>query len=582
MLLGGIVVFLLMKLRMAATEATSSRLSDELCDSREALSRRNNELQAMQEQINDYMQQSSSMGKELEMLQRAVEEERTRTQQQKEATSQKEAQLEVLQESVSKLNADKNSLQKEIELTKQALDEEKRRTQEQTSLVQNKQGTIEKLQETIAQENKAHEGINKELALLSNQFAEQKEVAARRLDEIERLTNRLDGQKELTAKTESERDTALKEVSLLKEQMQKNEQERADALAQQLAMAKEQLQNATQEILKQREESLGKTNTEQMTNVVKPLKEQLEAMQKQVMENIKSNTESKTTIEEAIRSLMQRAQEMSTDANNLARALKNESKTQGNWGEMILETLLENSGLEEGVHYEKQGTLRDVQGKVITHDETGKRLIPDVVVHYPDGKDCVIDSKVSLSDYIDYCNAENDAARSAALERHLASVRKHVKELAGKDYASYIKAPRQSMGYTIMFVPNESAMQVALQADNKLWHAAFEKGVCITSGQNLLVLLRMIKMAWTQVQQAQNQQEVFDQAKRLLDRVADFVERFDKVGEQIRKADEAFGSARGKLYDGQQSIIKAAKDMEKLGAKTSGKRALPEPSDWRN
>ena len=160
------------------------------------------------------------------------------------------------------------------------------------------------------------------------------------------------------------------------------------------------------------------------------------------------------------------------------------------------------------------------------------------------------------------------------------SVKKHVKELLEKDYSSYIKAPRTATNYVIMFVPNESAMQLALHEDSTLWHYAFDKGVCITSEQNLLVLLRMIQMAWIQVQQAQNQQEVFDQARKLLDRVADFIERFNKIGEQIGKASETFSSAKDKLYNGQQSIIKAAKDMEKLGAKTSPKKQLPEAQDW--
>ena len=136
------------------------------------------------------------------------------------------------------------------------------------------------------------------------------------------------------------------------------------------------------------------------------------------------------------------------------------------------------------------------------------------------------------------------------------------------------------MNYVIMFVPNDSAMQIALQNDSTLWREAFDKGICITSEQNLLILLRMIKVAWTQVQQAQNQQEVFDQARKLLDRVADFIDRFNKIGDQISKVSETFTSAKDKLYNGQQSIIKAAKDMEKLGAKTSNKKQLPEPEDW--
>ena len=422
--------------------------------------------------------------------------------------------------------------------------------------------------------------LEKELELTQQQEQKNLESQNELKNTIEQLRKDLDAKVAENANIQSQRDTAQKEVVILKEQMQQNKEEQAKALQQQLAMAKEQLQNATQEILKQREESLGKTNVEQIGHVVTPLKEQLEAIQKQVNESIKTTTDNKASLERAIEDLMKQTKSISDDANNLTRALRNESKTQGNWGEMILEQLLENSGLEKDVHYELQTTLRDASGKAITHDDTGKRLIPDVIVHYPDGKDCIIDSKVSLNDYVDYCNAQDEEDKEKALARHITSVKKHIKELYTKDYSSYIKPPRTALNYVIMFVPNDSAMQLALQNDSKLWIEAYDKGICITSEQNLLILLRMIKIAWTQVQQARNQQEVFEQARKLLDRVADFIERFNKVGDQIGKASESFNNAKDKLYNGQQSIIKAAKDMEKLGAKTSGNKQLPEPSDW--
>lgn len=433
--------------------------------------------------------------------------------------------------------------------------------------------------------------VEKELELMRQQVSEKSEALAKQEQKsgesqnelkqtITQLQKDLEARLKEKAEVQSQRDSAQKEVSILKEQMQKNEQERAEALSKQLALAKEQLQNATQEILKQREEALSKTNVEQIGNVVTPLKEQLEAIQKQVADNIKTTTDNRASLERAIEDLMKQTKSISDDANNLTKALKNESKTQGTWGEMILEQLLESSGLVKDVHYELQTTLRDASGKAVTHDDTGKRLIPDVIVHYPDGKDCIIDSKVSLKDYVDYCSTEDPEEKEKALARHITSVKKHIKELISKDYSSYIKLPRTAMNYVIMFVPNDFAMRLALQNDSTLWRDAFDKGICITSEQNLLVLLRMIKMAWTQVQQAQNQKEVFDQARKLLDRVADFIDRFNKVGDQLSKAGDAYSSARDKLYNGQQSVVKAAKEMERLGAKTSSKKQLPEPEDW--
>ena len=491
----------------------------------------------------------------------------------------KEEEIKSMTESNQSAAIEKSTLQKELEFIKGILKENESKQSTQINELQRK---TEEQSKTISQIQAEHESSKKELQLTKEKIDEKNKIIASKEAELLKLSSTIEQQRESNSKIIAQRDTAIKEVELLNEQIRRNEEDRSKVLNQQLEMAKEQLQNATQEILKQREESLNKANNEQMGNVVMPLKEQLEAIQRQVTETIKTTTDNKASIEKAIEELMKRTLEIGNDANNLARALKNESKTQGNWGELILEKLLESAGLQEGTHYDRQSTLKDGAGRPVSHDETGKRLIPDIIIHYPDGKDCIIDSKVSLSDYLDYCNAETDDQREQAIKRHLVSVRKHVKELAGKDYSSYIQPPHQRLNYTIMFVPNEFAMQLALQNDRQLWREAFDKGVFITSEQNLLALLRMIQIAWTQVQQARNQQEVIDQARKLLDRISDFVERFDKVGDQIQKVSDSFSSAKDKLYNGQQSIIKAAKDMEKLGYRTSPKRQIPEAIDWKN
>ena len=392
------------------------------------------------------------------------------------------------------------------------------------------------------------------------------------------LTDRIDILRKDNERLQVEKGVLNREISILKEQAEKDEQKRTEAFEKQLAIVKEQMQNETRQLLEQRAEALGKSNNEQMGNVVNPLKEQLLAMQKQVNETIKTSTENRASIEKAIETLVKRTQEISNDANNLARALKNESKTQGNWGEMVLDTLLENSGLQKGIHYETQVTLRDEHGNAVSHDETGQRMIPDVIVHYPDGKDVIIDSKVSLSAYLDYCNAESPDQQNAALQRHIVSVRQHVRELRHKNYTAYIKPPRQALQYMIMFVPNEMAMQLALQHDNTLWREAFDNGICITSEQNLIVLLRMIQLAWTQVQQYQNQQEIITQARILLDRVALFAERFSKIDTGINNLRRDYDEANKSLL-GRQSIIKAANEMQRLGAKTSQQRVLPETNE---
>ena len=544
----------------------------------ESLSKKLNEkdenLASLSENLQKAIIEKNSIQKELELKENSLKEKEN-------DLSVLNVKLEQRVHETGSLKAEYESLKKEIELTK----EYSTRNEKKIQLQKDENSA---LQEIISKQNQAAgtlkaelESAKKELELTKKKVEEKDSMIFNREQQLTDLNSKIEKQRNSNSEIVAQRDTALKEVAILKEQMERSEKERSEAFNQQLQMAKEQLQNATQDILKQREDSLNKANNEQMGNVVTPLKEQLEAIQKQVTENIKTTTDNKASIEKAIDELLKRTLEIGNDANNLARALKNESKTQGNWGELILEKLLESSGLEEGVHYDRQTTIRDNTGKPVFHDETGKRLIPDVIIHYPDGKDCIIDSKVSLSDYLDYCNAETDDVREQALKRHIISIRKHVKELAGKDYSSYIQPPHQRLNYTIMFVPNEFATQLALQNDRMLWRESFDKGIFITSEQNLLALLRMIQIAWTQVQQARNQQEVIDQARKLLDRVSDFSARFDKVGEQIQKASESFSNAKDKLYNGQQSIVKAAKDMEKLGYKPSPKRQLPEPSDWK-
>ena len=358
------------------------------------------------------------------------------------------------------------------------------------------------------------------------------------------------------------------QIELIKEQSVKNDELRNKYFETQIHALKSEIQNTTEKILQQREESLAKANNIQLNVLLNPLKNEIEGMRKSMTDNIKTSSENKASLEKAIEELMKRTQDIGNDANNLAKALKNESKTQGNWGELILENILEKSGLTEGEHYEKQIAIKDCKGNTVYHDETGKRLIPDVVVHYPDNKDLIIDSKVSLTAFVDYCNATEESDKAFALKRHLQSLRAHCKELQKKNYSSYIKAPRVSLNYVVMFVPNESAMQLALYEDDTLWREAFENGVFITSEQNLLALLRMIQLAWSQVKQARNQQEVFDAVNKLLDRVGDFVKKYEDLGKKIESLQGSYDDTKKKLYSGNQSVVKAAEKIVEMGGKS--------------
>ena len=377
----------------------------------------------------------------------------------------------------------------------------------------------------------------------------------------------------------ADKQTLEKELVLVREQMVREGEERNRRFKEQLNLMQEQLQNATREILGQRTRELSQQNTVQMTAIIDPLKETIREMRTAMDSSRDTHNKNTASLEKAIEEVMRRTREVGAEADKLASALRNENKVQGNWGELILDELLESQGLKEGIHYEKQVTLRDRAGKAILNEESGKRMIPDTILHYPDGKDAVIDSKVSLTAFVDYQNAETDDARAEALQRHVRSVRQHVAELARKDYSAYIKLPRQALNYVIMFVPNEGALQLALAEAPELWREAFSKGVFITGEQNLTAALRIIQIAWTQMQQAQNQEAIYDTARMLLDRVADFIGHFETVGQKLQDASSSFTKAADKLKDGRLSVVGAANKLIKLGAKASAKKVIPEENE---
>ena len=226
-----------------------------------------------------------------------------------------------------------------------------------------------------------------------------------------------------------------------------------------------------------------------------------------------------------------------------------------------------------------QARLRDEQGRPLKNDDTGREMQPDVILHYPQGQDVVIDSKVSLVAYQRYVNAEDGEEKERALQEHLKSVRQHVTELARKDYSKYIKAPREAVDFVIMFVPFESSLQLALVNDPSLWREAFERKVFITGEQNLLGILHMIHIAWVQNQQAENQEKVFGVAEQLLDRLGDFIQRYNKVGEQIDQTRRAFDFSVNKLNEGRQSVVQKANELKQLGAKENPNRRIPDRVD---
>lgn len=366
---------------------------------------------------------------------------------------------------------------------------------------------------------------------------------------------------ETELRMEKERNAAIKEDSekMLRQQMELSEKQ----LQAQTAALQEKITNITNELLKSRSKDLEEQNARQM----KPLEEQLERLQKLMNETRVSNAKDTESVKTQIADMMRRSKEMSDETSRLANALTHRSKFQGDLGESILDNVLTNAGLREGRDYEIQEFIRDDAGNTVVDQESGRKMQPDVILHFPDNKDAIIDSKVSLTAYTKYVNAETEQEKEIYLKQHLDSVRKHVKELARKDYSKFIEKPRATFDFVIMFMPFEGAFQSAINADPQLWSDAFNMGVCIAGELNISVILRMIKMSWTQYEQTQNQQQVFKVASDLVQRIGLLRERMLVAKKALEttnvKFEEVMTSVEGRL-----GVLNSAQNIIKLGAKS--------------
>lgn len=368
-------------------------------------------------------------------------------------------------------------------------------------------------------------------------------------------------------------------VEELRRHHEEEKNERTELLDRQFAnrlkLVQEQLKTTTEQLLKQRSEELDKTNRSQMDAIISPLKAVMTEMKKSMDDNRESFTRSTASLEEQLKLMHAATASLGTEAERLSKALQTGPKVQGDFGEMKLNDLLDKFGFTKGVEYDVQYTMRDAKGNVIRNDDTNDMMRPDVVLHYPDRKDVIIDSKASLTAFINYVNAENDEERRRSLDEHVRSVRRHVDELAEKSYGKYSMEGGTTLDFVIMFVPQEAAMQLAVSADTTLWNYAFDRNVIITGEQNLFSLLRLLQIAWTQRRQADNQERVFGLANTLLERIGLFTERFDKIEKSIEGVQKTYEEAK-KSMKGNQSFIVPARKLVEIGAKENPRRPLPD------
>ena len=374
-------------------------------------------------------------------------------------------------------------------------------------------------------------------------------------------------------------------AEVLSAQLAEQQQRHAEAIAAQQArfdetMAKvaAQMKDATGEMLRQRQKEFQEASAGSLGQIVTPLRETIDKMQKAMAETQNKQSEDSGTLKAIIQQMMQQSEAARKSTDELTRVFRKSNTVQGTWGETVLDELLESQGLTRGVHYDVQSTIRDSAGAAVTTEE-GARLRPDVILHLDQRREVIIDAKVSLSAYMDYVNATDEGERQRYLAAHVRSLREQVNILATKDYSSYIQPPKVKMDYVIMFVPNTGALWTALNAQPDLWRRAMERGVYIADEQTLFAALRIISLTWTQIAQAQNHEKVYALANEMMDRVGQFMKKYQAIGAALLKAQQAYDDGDRKLQPSGQSILQTCAKLQKLGAKASDKNPLPQLTD---
>lgn len=340
----------------------------------------------------------------------------------------------------------------------------------------------------------------------------------------------------------------------------------------QLNLIREQMKTTSEEVLKERQKELGERNNEEVSKIIDPLKQSIKEM-REALDNTKDQQkEAMTRLDEAIKLNMEKSTSLGETADRLTRALTGEVKVQGNFGELKLKQLLEDLELREGEQFDTQETLRDKNGKIAKGDD-GRGLIPDFILHFPNNRHVVVDSKMSLTDYERYMNADDDSAeKSIYLKAHIDSVRAQVKRLAKKEYTKYLPEGYNRLSFAIMYIPIEGALNLALVNDTTLWREAYDQGVLILGPQTMYMNLRVLEMMWTQVRQLKNQQQMIDAANTIVERVQDFGTRFLDVESSMNDTIKKITKLKITTADSGPSIITAARSLIKAGAKENKKK----------
>lgn len=423
--------------------------------------------------------------------------------------------------------------------------------------------------------------LQKEVTTLAAQIESAKQEAKEQLDKLTAEKDKI-CQEKVEAKEESCNALIAAQEKRHQDSIAAQEERHKEAMTAQQSRFEEtiekvtaQMKTATETMLKERQKEFAESSNTNLGQIVNPLKKTIDEMKKAIDDSTLKQTELGGEMKSHVENMIRQSEAAKKSAEELTRVFKHGSKVQGDWGETVLDELLESQGLTKGVHYELQPYLRDANGEVIKSDE-GAKMRPDVILHLDQNRDVIIDSKVSMTAFMDYVNAEDENDKERFLKAHVNSINEHVKELSKKDYSSYIMAPKVKMDYVIMFVPHTGALWTALNAQPDLWRKAMEKNVYIADEQSLFAALRIVNLTWRQIVQAQNHEKVFELANEMLDRVGQFMKKYQSIGKSLEAATNAYNEAGKKLQPNGQSIVQTCNKLTKLGAKQSLKNPIPQ------
>lgn len=489
------------------------------------------------------------------------------------AKAEAQQQLDIAKrEANERLDATKAEAQQQLETLKKEASEqlETTKAEAQQQLEAAKKEASEQLEAT---KKEASEQLAKTKAEAQQQLETLKKEASEQLETTKKEAS------DLLAKTKAEAEAqqqkALAEKDAAWNDIMKGQEQRFNET---MTHMSEQMKNATADMLKDRQKEFADSSNQQLGQIVNPLRETIDKMKQTMADTTLKQTEMSSVLKDNIERSMQQAMAAKKSAEELANALKHGSKVQGDWGEAVLDELLTSQGLVRGIHYDTQAVIRDAQGNTV-HTDDGATLRPDVILHLDQRREVIIDSKVSLTAFLDYANADNEADRQRFLKTHIDSLQKHVKELSTKDYSAYVQPPKVRMDYVIMFVPHTGALWTALNAQPDLWRKAMEQNVFIADEQTLFAALRIISLTWTQIRQAENHEQVYRLANEMLDRVGQFMKKYTAIGKALKTATTAYDDAERKLQPSGQSILQTCAKLQKLGAKQSDKNPLPQLID---